>query len=442
MAVDVIHCYPYPHEGETLTVNYLRHHLSNGILLVNHYMPDLTGTLEIDLVVLNYNGVYLLEVKHWFGPIKADQLHWQHSSGELRQNPIPIIEHKARLMHGLLRDNGFGDVSVMGLVVLSKGTGALEIVESETHKVFGLHDSLVEALTGREYLFHPNSRTLRSSELTRLRQVILDSHVTDAERQIHGYWVVADRNRDSYVELTAEDIEFPQRKVRIKQYDVPAVGSLKELEAAVSRFKQDMAALYEAGDHPHLVRPFQFRRDESSDERYYLIMEWAGDQTLADRLAGGPVEWDEQLRLLNDIAAGLAHAHQRGVYHRNLSPASIYLTAEGRAKVGDFDFAKVPTVSRTLAQTGKALVSGRHVSPEQVFHAGNIDQRADIYSLGAIWYDMLFRPGPDEIIERERIETTPLPDDGKEILRMMLAERRAERPESMPEVQKWLSLIS
>jgi serine/threonine-protein kinase len=219
------------------------------------------------------------------------------------------------------------------------------------------------------------------------------------------------------------------------------VGSLKELEAAVSRFKRDMAALYEAGDHPNLVRPFQFRRDESSDERYYLIMEWAGDQTLAERLAGGAIAWDEQLRLLNDIAAGLAYAHRREVYHRNLSPASIHLTAKGRAKVGDFDFAKVPTVSRTLAQTGKVLVSGRHVSPEQAFHAGDIDQRADIYSLGAIWYDMLFRPGPDDIIERERIETAPLADDGKEILRMMLNERRADRPESMQEVQEWLKTL-
>jgi serine/threonine protein kinase len=440
--ITVTHCYPYPHEGETLTVNYLRHHLPNGIILVNHYMPDVTGTLEIDLIVLNYNGVYLLEVKHWLGSIKADQLHWSHSSGEQLPNPIPIIEHKARLMHGLLKNNGLGDVSVMGLVVLSKGTGALDITEPDTRKVFGLHQSLVEALIGREYVFHPNSRTLRSTELTRLRQLIIDSHVTDAERQVHGYRILAEQDRGHYVELTAEDPEFRGRKVRIKQYDVPSVSSWKELEEAVSHFKRDMAALFEAGPHPNLIMPYQFRRDESSDERYYLIMEWAGEQTLADRLATERLELAEQLQLLNDIAAGLAHAHQRQVYHRNLSPASIYLTAQGRAKIGDFDFAKVPTVSRTLAQTGKTLVAGRHVSPEQLFHASDIDQRADIFSLGAIWYDILFRPGSAEIIERDRIDTAPLSDDGKEILKMMLAERRADRPGSMQEIQDWLRTLS
>ena len=70
-----------------------------------------------------------------------------------------------------------------------------------------------------------------------------------------------------------------------------------------------------------------------------------------------------------------------------------------------------------------------------------IDVRADIYSLGAGWYDMLFRPDADAVIERARIDDAPIPADGKEILRMMLAEPRSERPESMGEVQRWLALL-
>jgi len=449
--VKVIHCHPNPHIGETLTANYLRHHLPGGVLLVNYHLPDGAGTQEIDIVVLNYNGVYLLEVKHWYGPIEADQVHWRHSSGDLRASPIPIIEQKAKCMNGFLARQGWKSVSVVGLVVLSKGTGALKIDDPQAHKVFGLHESLVEALTGREYVFHPRSRTLRSSELHRLRNTILDSHVTDAERRVAGYRVLGARNRvfsekpgfypGLYVELIAEDPEFAGRKVRIKQYDVPAIGSMRELEEAVGRFKRDMAALVKAGRHPNLVMPHRFRRDESSDERYYLILEWAGGQTLADRLAVGPIEPGEQLRILNDVAAALAHCHACGVYHRNLSPASVYLTSDGCALVGDFDFAKVPAVSRTLAQTGKHLVEGRHVAPEQALHARDVDQRADIFSLGAIWYDMLFRPGVDDVLDRDRIDDAPLPDDGKEILGMMVVERRSDRPESMEEVQKWLELL-
>jgi serine/threonine protein kinase len=266
--------------------------------------------------------------------------------------------------------------------------------------------------------------------------------VADAEHRVAGYRVVQEQDRDPYVELVAEDPEFPGRKVRIKQYDVPAIGSARELEEAVDRFKRDMAALVQAGSHPNLVMPHRFQRDESSDERYYLVLEWAGDQTLAGRLAEGPMAPAEQLRILGDVAAGLAHCHAHGVIHRDLSPISIYLTGAGQAKAGDFDFAKVPTISHTLAQTGKRLVEGRHVAPEQAFHASDVDARADVYSLGAIWYDMLFRPAADEQLDRMRIDAAPLPEGGKEMLRQMLEESRTLRLQSMGEVKEWLELVS
>jgi serine/threonine protein kinase len=260
--VDVIHCHPHPHIGETLTVNYLRRHLPNGVLLVNYHLPDGTGTQEIDVVALNYNGVYLLEVKHWYGSIEADQVHWCHASGDLRLSPIPIIEQKAKLMHGFLANQGWENISVVGLVVLSKGVAAL------------------------------------------------------------------------------------------------------------------------------------------------------------------------------------THCRANEVYHRNLTPASIYLTSEGHTLVGDFDFSKGPTVSRTLAQTGKPLVVGRHIAPEQAFHASDIDARTDVYSLGAVWYDMLFRPKAGEPLDRGRVAQAPLPEDGQEILQSMLAERRSNRPASMEEVRNWLALLA
>lgn len=438
--VEVINCHPNPHVGETLAANYLRYHLPSGIVLVNYHLPDGSGTQEIDLVVLNYNGVYLLEVKHWYGTIEADQIHWRHSSGDLRSNPIPVIEQKAKQMNGFLEDQGWQSLSVVGMVVLSKGAGALKTTDPQAHKVFGLHESFIKALTGREYVFHPWCRTLRSSELQRLRNTILASHVTDAERRVAGYRVLTERDCGHYVDLSAEDPEFHGRRVRIKQYDVPAVGSVRELEEAVARFKRDMAALVQAGPHPNLVMPYQFRRDQSSDERYYLVLEWVGEQTLADRISQGPITLDEQLRILGDIAGALAHCHRQDVFHRNLSPASIYLTPDSHAKVGDFDFARVPTISSTLAKTGKALVAGRHVSPEQAFHAHHIDGRADVYSLGATWYDMLFRPGADDPLDRTRIADASLPEEGREILLSMLAERRDDRVASMEDVQDWLAL--
>jgi serine/threonine protein kinase len=397
--------------------------------------------LEIDVVVINRNGVYLLEVKHWNGPIKADSVHWRHSSGKLRPSPIPIIEYKARRLHGILGSEGWSNVSTVGLVVLSKDIGALEIDDPNAHKVFGLHESLIKALTGRDYVHSSKCRTLSDKEVDDLTDTILKTHVTDAEQLVCGYRVLSKRVRDMYTELVAQDLEFPKRQVRIKQYDVPAIKSVEELEESVRRFKREMDALVQAGPHLNLITPHRFQRHESSDERYYIVLEWTGAKTLADRIAAAPIEMDEQLEILSDVATALAHCHAHGVYHRNLSPASVYLIPTGQAKVGDFDFAKVPSISQTLSSTAKHLTTGRHLAPEQTVFAPDVDQRADIFALGATWYDMLFRPAPDEILDRGRIAEAPLSKDGKDFLRMLVAERRAGRPQSMREVQEWLALL-
>lgn len=440
--VEVINCAPHPHVGETLTTNYLRHHLPSGSVLVNYYLPNPPGTLEIDLVVVNSNGVYILEVKHWAGRIEADQVHWLHSSGDQRDSPITIIEHKARKMQGFLKNKGWGHASVVGLVVLSKGTGAFHSTDPNDHKVFGLHKTLIDALTGPKYI-HPNKYPLAGEDaVSRLRRVILNNRVADAERRVAGYRVLSERERGHYVELEAEDPEFPGRhKVRIKQYDVPVVGSQEEINKAVARFKRDMSALVRAGPHPNLLMPYKFHRDESSDERYYLILEWSGEQTLAERINAGPVGLKEQIHILKSTVAALAHCHGREVIHRNLSAASIYLYPDRHVKVGNFDFARVPAVTRTLAQTGILTLVGRHISPEQQFQARDVDARADIYSLGAVWYDMLFRPDPDAVLDQAKIDDAPLTNDGKEILHMMVAEHRSGRPRSMEEVQEWLALL-
>ncbi len=439
--VDFINCMPHPHIGETLTINYLRHNLPNGVLLVNYHLPDRTGTQEIDVVVLNYNGVYLLEVKHWWGAIEGDQVHWRHASGDLRRSPIPIIEQKAKITHGFLAERGWSDVSVTGLVVLSKGTGALQLDDPQKHKVFGLHERLIEALTGRDYVFHPQSKILTSSELERLRQTLLDSHVSDAERRVAGYRVLEEHDRGHYVELIAEDPEFPGRKVRIKQYDVPSIGSRRELEEAVGRFKRDMAALVEAGSHPNLVMPHKFRRDESSDERYYLILEWAGEKTLADRLAEGTIAQDEQLRILSDVAAALAHCHEHGIVHRNLTPHSIYVPKRQPAKLGDFDFARVPTIGKTISKTGQALVESKYIAPEQLDNPRQAGFGADLYSLGAVWYDMLFRRPEDEPVRLALIARSEIPEDVKELLRTLVARFPDDRPASAAEVEEWFEIL-
>lgn len=442
MLPETIHCWPHSHIGEALTTNYLRHHLSSGsAVLVNYYLPHPPGTLEIDHVVINHNGVYLLEGKHWT-QIEADQVQWRNRCGDPVRSPITSIEHRAKVMHGFLERRGWGHVSVVGLVVLSRKPDEFNCTDPNAHKVFELSESLITALTGREYVFRPTSPTLSSGEVDRLRRVILDNHVAEAQPRIAGYRVLCRRDRGYYIDIEGEDPEFPGHKLRIKQYDVPEVSSTTEIEKAVCRFRRDMAALVKAGPHPNLLMPYKFHCDQSYDERYYLVIEWPRGQTLAERISAGLVDLAEQFCVLKGVAAALVRCHERGVIHRNLTPQAIYLTNDGIVKVGDFDFAKMPAVTRSLSTTGVFPAPGRHASPEVVFNAHDVDARADIYSLGAVWYDMLFRPAADDPLKRKRIARAPISGGGRELLRCMLAEQRKSRIKSMTRVKSRLDKLA
>lgn len=434
-----------PHVGEELTAVYLRQHLPGGVLLANYYLPDPPGMLEMDVVVVNQNGVYVLEVKHWWGKIEAYPDYWRHvNSGEKRANPTPGVQRKASVLFSWLKKQGWSWVSVKGFTVLSKGLNLLERSPSYNYAdwEFALDQKLLAALTGRQYVHDPRWPRLSSAQIQRLADTLFAANQSAGAVQLFGFRVTGRQERGYYTDLTAEDIEMPGRQVRIKAYRLPEISSGVELETAVKQFKRDMNALLQAGSHPNLVYPLKFLRDPNADDGYFLILEKSGEQTLADRLAAGPLPLAQQWPILQDVAAALAHCHQQGVVHRNLSPTSVYLAANGRAKVGDFDFARVPVVShtytRSMLDTAISLLAGRHVAPEQKLNLHTIDERADVFALGALWYDMLFAPPPDAPLAREQIQTAPMTEAARRFCLMLVAEGRQERPSSMADIYQTL----
>ncbi len=136
------------------------------------------------------------------------------------------------------------------------------------------------------------------------------------------------------------------------------------------------------------------------------------------------------------------------ILHRNLTPSCIYLTNDGTAKIGDFDFARVP--KRVLDLMGTITIPGqplpvkvnRHMAPELRVNARLADERSDLYALGAIWYDMLFPSlDSDEDINLSRLEETELSPDARYLLSKLLASDPKERPQRAQAVKRWLEQI-
>lgn len=123
--------------------------------------------------------------------------------------------------------------------------------------------------------------------------------------------------------------------------------------------------------------------------------------------------------------------------------SAAYVTDDGQVKLGDFDFARVPAISSTISTTGQPLVVNKYIAPEQLADPHQADARADLYSLGAVWYDLIFRRPESEPVLLSRIEKSNLPDDdARHLLRSLLATNPAERPASAAKVKKWFELLA
>lgn len=174
-------------------------------------------------------------------------------------------------------------------------------------------------------------------------------------------------------------------------------GTLAD-EAARKQFSREALALARL-NHPNVETVFEFNSQDGVD---FLVLELIPGQPLSEKLKTGPLDEREILRLGMQLAEGLAAAHGRGVIHRDLKPGNLFVTPDGRLKILDFGLAKLrkpeidPAATRSLTESiGGVAGTVPYMSPEQL-RGQPVDARSDIYSAGAVLYEMATgrRPHP------------------------------------------------
>ena len=161
------------------------------------------------------------------------------------------------------------------------------------------------------------------------------------------------------------------------------------------RFKRE-AQVISTLHHPHICTLFDVVEQNGTD---FLVMEYVEGTPLSHRLAKGALPLNDALRLSIQIADALAHAHHHGVVHRDLKPGNIMVAKSG-LKLLDFGLAKTDnkrgaaasdstfSVSEPLTTAHAVLGTAHYMAPEQL-HGEPVDARADIFSFGAVFYEML-----------------------------------------------------
>jgi serine/threonine-protein kinase len=174
--------------------------------------------------------------------------------------------------------------------------------------------------------------------------------------------------------------EVLRRGVAVKAL-APALAADPYLRATVRAEARAVARL----NHPHITRVYDYGEATVPDGALlsYLVMELVDGQTLAARLAAGPLPWPDAARLVSQVAGALEAAHQAGLVHRDIKPANVMLTPTG-AKVLDFGIAAVTGGPADAGRVGTPT----YAAPERLGHALP-DPASDVYALGALFYEAL-----------------------------------------------------
>jgi tetratricopeptide (TPR) repeat protein len=232
-------------------------------------------------------------------------------------------------------------------------------------------------------------------------------------------------------------------------------------EAASQRVSREARAMGRLGDHPHIMPIHDLGQEPSTGSgqgggQPYMVLPLMGGgdvESLIEKAPDHRLPLEQTLTLAKQVCRGLEFAHAKGIVHRDLKPGNVWLTADGTAKIGDFGLA-LPLDRPRLTQEGMMVGTVAYMPPEQAM-GGEVTPRADLYSLGAMLYEMVTGRlpflGDDAVaIIGQHINTPPVaptwhngqcPRPLEALILRLLAKDPAERPASAGDVLAALEAI-
>lgn len=268
------------------------------------------------------------------------------------------------------------------------------------------------------------------------------------EERIGHYSIISELGRGGMGVVYKAHEESLNRFVALK-----VLGQhLSEDESYVERFKRE-AQSAAALNHPNIVQVYSI---DDFDGRHCFAMEYVQGTSIQQMIkARGPMDPTTAAQLILQATLGLGAAHEHGIIHRDVKPANLMVDERGLVKITDFGLALLAAGSTRLTATGMFMGTPGYLSPEQCLDQ-DVDHKADIYSLGVTFYEMLtgvtpFKADSPLALLRQIIDVEPkdvgelrpeVPEALQSILRKMMAKKREERyadcAHLVDDLQSWL----
>jgi len=289
-----------------------------------------------------------------------------------------------------------------------------------------------------------SNRFITPNQAKRVKQVSKEStkEGKDAAEQIPGYKILGKLGAGAMAIV-----------YKAKQISLDRIVAIKILPRRFSENPDYVKRFYKEGkaaaklNHNNIVAAYDVGE---AGGYHYFVMEYVEGKTLYEDLAKGKIfSEQEAVAIIMQVASALAHAHARGLIHRDVKPKNIMINSAGIVKLADLGLARdAADVELAKSEAGKAFGTPYYIAPEQIRGEIDIDGRCDIYSLGATFYHMVtgrvpFEASTPSEVMRKHLKEPLIPPDHintalsagcSEVIEMMLAKNKADRYASAEEL--------
>jgi Protein kinase domain/Nuclease-related domain len=402
----IIHRIGLPeNESETKAIKRLGKKLPDGYF-VFHNFEVTTGRglpYEYDIAVLSPHALYHLEVKGYRGAIRGNPLQWVFENGSIYPSPIPLANKKSKVLAGKLRQYSrrLDDVFVETLILLTDDQARIKLNDDQATRVIHLNEVI-------ERLCEPRLLPVSTGNITGVHETVCEAlfatRPSQRTRQIGLYDVIEKLGQDDRFTVFLGKHRFIQTQplsyLKVYHFDVYATPEEKQYRLREVFHGQDTMRLL--GAHPNLLQAGDMFA--WSDDNFVEPIDYIEKGRLLETLLGDNPEWaltwPERIQIIKGVGSGLAHAHRRGVIHRDVRPRNIVVAPEGVVKLGNFDLAFIPDAPNvSIAESVRDYFDPRYVSPTVWVNPSDVMPASDVYSLGLVFYQLITGQPPRHDVE-------------------------------------------
>ena len=383
----------------------LRDHLPEGYLVIGNFdlqLPQRRNTLEFDAIIIGAAGVFVVEIKGWSGNIQGDIRRWKLPWSSV-ESPFIRNETRAKALRAFLSsriDTWPSHLCCEALVYLPMPNTQVTLQDSRKSRLL---------MRDEEHAFFAQREKLQEMPpLTSALQAAIEacllplSEPSSPHHDIPDYIIQEDISRPHlpYKEYLAQHSFLRSRgRMRVKSYTLDLLLSPKHRDATRARTLSEIEALNTLDKNPYTPRAYEVIRDRKDDLVFHVVSEWVSQHTLRAlfsqptfrharhlTVAERQDRWDTALHLVRAVL----DIHRCDIIHRNISPECIALTPNdplAPIKITDFDFAKIGRFDGNDDIFRKQISLG-YGAPELWFASTPHDHRVDIYSLGALLFEL------------------------------------------------------